>query len=123
MQKKVADEGIDGRIYFETRGGLKDMVLSVKGGGVRPTDIRDLRGVLERESTAELAGFISLNEPSKAMRREASTAGSYQYGGHSYDRMQFLTVREMLEEKREFHTPTKIGTTRITPGQGLLELD
>jgi hypothetical protein len=25
------------------------MVLSVKGGGIRPTDLRDLRGVLERD--------------------------------------------------------------------------
>jgi hypothetical protein len=39
MQKKVADRGIDGRIYFETKKGLKDMVLSVKGGAIHPTDI------------------------------------------------------------------------------------
>ena len=45
------------------------MVLSVKGGHVRPTDIRDLRGVLEREEDAVLAGFISIKEPTKAMRR------------------------------------------------------
>jgi adenine specific DNA methylase Mod len=45
MQKKVADKGIDGRIYFETPKGPKDMVLSVKGGNIRPTDILDLRGV------------------------------------------------------------------------------
>ena len=47
--KKTGDHGIDGRLYFETGRTLKSMVLSVKGGGIRPTDIRDLRGVLERE--------------------------------------------------------------------------
>ena len=32
IQKKVADKGIDGKLYFETGNGLKEMVLSVKGG-------------------------------------------------------------------------------------------
>ena len=57
------------------------MVLSVKGGNIRPTDLRDLRGVLEREDDAEMAGFISLREPTKAMREEASRAGNYEYSG------------------------------------------
>lgn len=109
MQKKVADRGVDGRLYFETKDGLKEMMLSVKGGVVRPTDVRDLRGVLEREENAELAGFLSLHEPTKAMRSEAAEAGCYEYEGVKYDRIQFLTVREILEEKREFHTPTRIG--------------
>ena len=96
MSKKVADRGIDGRLYFETAGTLTAMVLQVKGGHVRPTDVRDLRGVLEREESAELAGFISLQEPSKAMREEAARAGTYQYGGNHYPRIQFLTVAEIL---------------------------
>lgn len=116
MTKKVADHGIDGRMYFEAGKTLREMVLSVKGGTVRPTDVRDLRGVLEREENAELAGFISLREPTRAMREEAAAAGMLSYGGIDYPRIQFLTIREMLEEKREFHTPTKIGT-RITTGQ------
>jgi len=49
LTKKTGDKGIDGRMYFETKEGLKCMVLSVKGGGIRPTDLRDLRGVLERD--------------------------------------------------------------------------
>lgn len=41
---------------------------------VRPTDIRDLRGVLERERGAgvELAGFISLREPTRAIAYDTS---------------------------------------------------
>lgn len=109
MQKKVGDRGIDGRIYFETRDGLETVILSVKGGTLRPTDIRDLRGTMEREGAA-MAGFLSLREPSKKMRQEAAEAGVYDYGGVSYPRMQCLTVREVLEEKREFHTPTKVGS-------------
>ena len=71
MQKKVADKGIDGRMYFETKDELKCMVLSVKGGKIRPTDLRDLRGVLEREPDTELAGFLCLQEPTKAMLEAA----------------------------------------------------
>ena len=125
-QKKSGDLGIDGRMYFEVRDAtaemvLKEMVLSVKGGAtIRPADIRDLRGVLEREANAELAGFISLKPPTKAMKDEAAKAGKYTYSGTDYDRMQFLTVGEMVEEKREFHSPTRVGS-RISTGQITLE--
>jgi len=121
MLKKVADKGIDGRMYFETKEGLKAMVLSVKGGKIRPTDLRDLRGVLERESDTELAGFLCLQEPTRAMREEAATAGQFKYGNVKYDRMQLLTVKQILEEKRDFNTPTKVGT-RIATGQAALPL-
>jgi hypothetical protein len=48
-----------------------------------------------------MAGFISLEEPTKTMRDEATTTSMYEYGGMSYPRMQSLTVREALEDKRE----------------------
>lgn len=119
--KKTGDEGIDGRLYFEAGRDLRSMVLSVKGGTVRPTDIRDLRGVLEREKEVELAGFISLKEPTKAMWEEASTAGVYEYQGTAYRRIQLLTVRDILEGKRMFDTPTRLGS-RIKTGQTALPI-
>lgn len=121
MRKKVADRGIDGRVYFETQAGLREMVLSVKGGGIRPTDVRDLRGVLEREDSASLAGFISLREPTAAMRREAEEAGMFEYQGVEYPRIQLLTVRELLEEHREFRSPSRV-MTKIATGQQNLAL-
>jgi len=121
MQRKTADRGVDGRLYFETRHGLKDMVLSVKGGVIRPVDVRELRGVLERESNAHLAGFLSLSEPSKAMLREAADAGVYEYEGLSYPRIQLLTVSDILENKRELQTPTKV-QAHIATGQAALPL-
>ena len=113
MHKKVADGGIDGRLYFETADGLKEVILSVKGGNLRPTDVRDLRGVMEREGSA-MAGFLSLKEPSKAMREEAARAGTYTYRGVDYPRMQMLTVRDVLEDRREFKTPSRVGTRDAT---------
>lgn len=120
MQKKVADRGIDGRLYFETRDKLGEVILSVKGGKLRPTDVRDLRGVMEREQS-EMAGFLCLQEPTKAMRTEAAEAGMYRYGEQNYPRLQLLTVREIIEGKRFLDTPTRMGS-RIATGQGSLPL-
>ena len=115
--KKTGDKGIDGRIYFETKKELGIMVLSVKGGNVRPTDIRDLIGVLSVEEGAELAGFISNKEPSKAMKAAAAQAGQWEYEDVAYDRVQLLTVKNIVEDKKRFHTPTKIGTKSATADQ------
>ncbi|HTU11631.1 MAG TPA: DNA methyltransferase [Allosphingosinicella sp.] len=122
MTHSSGDRGIDGRIYFETSAGLSQMILQVKGGKtVRPTDVRDLRGTLEREEGAELAGFLSMVPPSRAMLAEAAEAGVYEYMGVKYPRMQFLTVQQVLEERREFHMPAKVGT-KIATGQQSLAL-
>jgi len=43
------------------------------------------------------------------MWEEAATAGQFEYGGVKYDRMQLLTVGDILEGKREFHTPDEDG--------------
>src|SRR5713101_1228860 len=103
-QKKGADRGIDGRLYFHDEGKgskTKQIILSVKGGGLKALDVRDLRGVIERE-TAEIGVLISLEEPTRAMRTEAASAGFYhQPGGLGDDakrhpRLQILTVAELL---------------------------
>jgi len=119
--KASGDLGIDGRIYFEMQKTLGVMVLSVKGGHIRPTDIRDLIGVLAVEPDAKLAGFISLEESTKAMKSTAAAAGTWEYAGIQYPRVQLLTVREIVEDKKTFHMPTKVGTKNVT-GQGVLAI-
>lgn len=122
MTRVSGDRGIDGRIYFETQDGLKEMIIQVKGGKhVRPTDVRDLRGTMEREQNAELAGFLSMTPPTKAMLQEAAEAGMYEYYGRQYARIQFLTAHDVLEDKREFQMPTPVNT-RISTGQHSLAL-
>lgn len=120
-QKRSADRGIDGRLYFDKGGEFREMVISVKGGQIKPADIRELRGVLEREPGAEMAAFLCLNEPSKAMLAEAAEAGMYEAFGVKYPKIQILSVTDVLQHKVELKTPSKI-RTRMTSGQMALNL-
>ena len=122
LTKKGADRGIDGRIYFETSSEFASMILSVKSGHVRPSDIRDLRGVLDREQDAIMGGFLSLENPTRAMREEAATAGMFEYAGVKYPKIQLLTAADILERHQGFQTPTKMGT-RVTGQLTLAGMD
>ncbi len=103
-QKKGADHGIDGRLYFhdDNSGKTKQVVLSVKGGQhVNVSHIRDLIGVLEREK-AEIGVYISLEESTKPMRAEAAEAGFYHSDtwNSDYPKVQILTIAELLDGKQ-----------------------
>jgi hypothetical protein len=108
--KKSNDKGIDGRLYIKTSEGLKEMVLSVKGGKTVSTDeIRELRGVLDREDKAVMAGYLSLIEPTQGMYDEVAKAGMWEHEGVKYPKMQILHVKEILEEEKVFKTPSRVG--------------
>lgn len=108
-RKHSGDKGVDGRLYFETKEGLKNMVISVKGGTkLSPAFVRELRGTLARDETAEMGGFISLVPPTKGMLSEAAAAGMYSYAGQEYERMQLRTVDDLLSG-RVFNTPSRVG--------------
>jgi len=97
-QKKGADRGIDGRLYFHdnTKGDSKQILFSVKAGGVTVSQIRDLRGTLEREK-ADIGVFLCFEAPTRPMLKEAAEAGFYKSpDGTSYPRMQILTVEQLL---------------------------
>jgi site-specific DNA-methyltransferase (adenine-specific) len=95
--KKGGDHGVDGRLFFhETAGGAsREIVFSVKAGGVNPGHVRDLRGVVDREA-AEIGVLISFVEPSPGMRAEAASAGFYNTPSSRYPRVQVRTVAELL---------------------------
>ena len=103
--KKGADRGIDGRLIFydESKAGRKEkqIIFSVKGGGVQVKDVRDLRGVIEREK-AEIGVLITMEVPTRPMLKEAIEAGFYQPPGlvDKYPRIQILSIAELLEGKR-----------------------
>lgn len=97
--KRGPDRGIDGRLYFhdDKSGQSKQIVLSVKSGHVSSPFIRDLRGVIEREK-AEIGALITMEEPTRDMKREAAEAGFYKSAalGKDYPRLQILTIEQLL---------------------------
>ncbi len=99
--KKGADQGIDGRIYFHEgdTGKTKQVILSVKAGKLHAPYVRDLRGVIDREK-AEIGVLITFDEPTKAMRAEAASAGFYNSPWGQHPRLQIMTVGELLAGKR-----------------------
>src|SRR5713226_659754 len=115
-QKKGADQGIDGRLYFhdEENGKTKQIMLSVKSGHVSVKDVRDLRGVIEREK-AEIGVLISLEEATKPMRTEAAAAGFYKSPWGNHPRLQILTIAELLDGKQIDYPPTLNVTHKRAP--------
>ena len=102
-QKKGADKGIDGRLsIIEPGNDVRPVVISVKGGHVTVSQLRDLVGVMDREKAA-IGVFICIEEPTAPMRKEAADAGFYpskQVGGGKHPRVQILTIAELLAGRR-----------------------
>jgi len=115
-EKKGADRGIDGRLYFhdETdskKRKTKQIMLSVKSGNVGVKDVRDLRGVVEREE-AQIGVLICMEKPTRNMRREAASAGVYKSPWGSHPRLQILTIEELLTGHKIDYPPA--GQVNIT---------
>ena len=101
-----ADKGIDGVINF-----IKDiennkqvygrLLVQVKGGGTHRNDIATLKGDVDREK-ADGGVFITLENPTKPMREEAVSAGSYEvkFTHQTYPKIQILTVEDLLNNKK-----------------------
>jgi len=109
-EKKGADKGIDGRLYFhdDPKGKTKQIIFSVKSGGASVRDVRDLRGVIEREE-AEIGVLITLEEPSQAMKKETASAGffSSKTWNKEYPRLQIRTIEELLAGHSIDYPPSK----------------
>ena len=110
-EKKGADRGIDGRrIFHEKRGGeSKQIIFSVKGGrNIGVAEVRDLIGVLQREK-AEIGAYISFEEPTKPMLREAAEAGFYKsIDGSLYPRVQLLTIKGLMQGTQRLESPLHV---------------
>jgi DNA modification methylase len=101
-QRKGADHGIDGRLLFHDEAGsgkTKQIMLSVKAGHVNVSQLRDLRGVIDREK-AEIGVLLCLEDVTKPMRTEAASAGFYKSPWGNHPRLQILTVAELLDGKQ-----------------------
>ena len=111
-QKKGADKGIDGRIYFHEGDNreTKQIILSVKAGKLHATYVRDLRGVMDREK-ADIGVLISLDEPTDLMRKEAASAGFYTSPWGKHARLQLVTVEHLLTGKGIDRPPVQASVT------------
>lgn len=100
--KRGPDRGIDGELFFSggPDQGLHRILTSVKGGKtVRVADVRDFRGVIEREKAAG-GVFVCLKKPTRDMRSDAASAGFFRHGSTSYPRLQVLSIEEWFEGGR-----------------------
>ena len=99
QQRRGADRGIDGVIHFidGPRRTLHRAVVQVKSGRVSSPDVRDLKGVVEREKAA-LGLFISLEEPTRDMRTEAASGGLFHSDlwQRDFPKIQIRTIGQLL---------------------------
>ena len=94
--RKGADHGIDGEIVrYDIQGHVWRAVVSVKGGGVNVTQIRDLRGTVEREK-ADAGIFVTFKSPTRPMKQEAIAAGLDDDG---IPKLQILTAADLIAGK------------------------
>jgi site-specific DNA-methyltransferase (adenine-specific) len=100
-QKKGADKGIDGLIYFRNGPwGIGRVIVSVKAGeNINPAMIAALSGTVQREQ-AELGIFICLASPTKRMRQDAAGSGAVKTAQGRFQRIQIATIEELLEGRR-----------------------
>lgn len=105
--RRSGDKGVDGRIYFETPDGLRNMVLSVKGGKLTPAYVRELVGTVTTPGGGTMGGFICLEPPTKGMAQAASDAGGWEFNGRRYQRVQIRTVEDLLG-RRGFEMPAPV---------------
>ena len=132
-QKKGADKGIDGRIYFHEGDptDLKQVILSVKAGAnLHRNMVHELNGVLQREG-AQIGVLITMEEPTKPMREEAAAAGFYESPWGKHRRLQLFTVAALLDGMRVDAPPMgqvdrtlkKAPKAKATHHQPALDLD
>ena len=108
MARKVADGGIDGKLYFSEKGPEGSVILEVKGGHVGPAVIRALTGVVVRENAA-MGALLTLKNPTPRMRVEADDAGTVEIDGRQYPRIQILSVEEYFEQDKRLNVPVGRG--------------
>lgn len=104
--EKSGDRGVDGKVFFQDlEGDLQFAVVQVKGGHLNPSMIRDFSHVIDREKAA-MGYFISLESPTKGMRAAAEEIGFFvSPSGRKIPKLQMRTVKELLEELKEFDFP------------------
>lgn len=91
---------MDGYLHFRDAANKSQIaIVSVKGGGIKSGDIRDLKGTMDREG-APLGVFLTLKEPTREMEKEAASAGLFESGGQKVPKLQILTASDVIAGRR-----------------------
>ena len=116
-KKKGADKGIDGHIYFHDepkKGRTKAIIIQVKCGHITRGMIDALKGVVEREK-AQIGVFITLQEPTKPMQKEALSSGFYKSpSGKYYPKIQILIIEDLINGNKNIERPPKVAINDVT---------
>lgn len=108
--KKGGDKGIDGIAFFLIgKDENAKIVFQVKSGNVGRGDVSKLNNDRMREG-AELAVFITLQQPTKGMKDEAIAAGMYKHElmSRSYPRILIVTIDEIVEQHKRLDIPMSL---------------
>ena len=120
-KKKGADSGVDGIIHFsdDQSGKYKKLIVQVKSGHVAVSQVRDLKGVLEREK-AVIGALVTLKTSTRAMQEEAAAAGFYEpesLPGLRFPRLQIITIAELFAGNTLLYPRLGTGTFKKAPRQ------
>ena len=120
-RKKGADSGIDGKLFFreKEKGPVKTMVIQVKSGTLKLSEVRDFAQVIQREK-APIGVLLALDDPTRDMRTEAASLGFYKpeyrlSDDDKYDRYQILTIHDLFEGKQPQYPPFRNVTFKPAP--------
>lgn len=100
-QKKGADRGIDGELFFPNGPGRPwgRMLTSVKGGEhVGPNDVRAFARVLDREN-AQMGLFICLHPPTREMVKEAASTRFADTVHGDIPKLQIVCIEDFFKGK------------------------
>lgn len=100
-EKKGADKGIDGVIYYqEDARTIGQAIVSVKGGAnIHASHVRDLIGAM-RNSGSKMGVFVTLHPPTSAMEAAAREAESVDVGGQLRPKVQICTIADLLKGRK-----------------------
>lgn len=128
--RKGMDRGIDGVTTFPERDGpdlgnpirYEQVIISVKGGGTGPRDVRDLRGTIEREK-APIGVLVTRDKPTREMVRDAAAAGIYTspWDGKTFARIQIITAGDIAHYHRQIDMPSQRSTSDFTKARAARE--
>lgn len=108
---KGADRGVDGLLYFyESKDERRKIIVQVKGGGVKRSDVATLLGDVNNQKAAG-GILLTLEKPTKPMRDEAADAGRYAsklWHDTDYPKVQLLTIEGLLTNTERVDAPPQM---------------